>query len=95
MNMVGKITWIPICCVCHQVRDDRQSREWPTRNGFEQWMSLRSFLRLYRVSRVEYQLTHTYCARCMEQMGFDRPSPERGSGNCDQDPSRRTSGGGS
>ena len=71
MKVAGEITWIPICCVCHQVRDDRQSSERPTRNGFEQWMSLRSFLRRYRIARDAYKLTHTYCARCMEQLGLD------------------------
>lgn len=72
MNMVEKATWIPICCICQQIRDDRQSSELPTRNGFEKWMSLRSFHRLYGVARDTYKLTHTYCPRCMEQLGLDR-----------------------
>ena len=70
-------TWIPICCVCHQVRDDRQSHDCPARNGFDAWMSLRSFLRLYRVTRGTYQLTHTYCLHCMQQLGLDRPQPRK------------------
>ena len=61
-------TWIPICCVCHQVRDDRQSHDCPTQNGFDAWMSLRSFLRHYCVTRGTYQLTHTYCLHCMERL---------------------------
>jgi len=73
MNTVKETTWIPICCVCHQIRDDRQSHEHPTRNGVEKWLSLRSFLRLYPIPQGAYQLTHTYCERCMEQQGFDRP----------------------
>lgn len=73
MNTVKETTWIPICCVCQQVRDDRQSHERPTRNGVEQWMSLRSFLRLYRIEQGAYQLTHTYCRRCVKQLGLDRP----------------------
>jgi len=72
MNVVEKTTWIPICCICHQVRDDRQSNELPTQNGYIKWMSLRSFLRLYSIARGTYKLTHTYCLRCMEQMGLDR-----------------------
>lgn len=76
MSSAKQTTWIPICCVCHQVRDDRQNHECPPRNGFDTWMSLRSFLRLYHVTRGTYQLTHTYCVRCMEQLGFDRPEPE-------------------
>jgi hypothetical protein len=67
MHVAEKITLIPICCVCHRVRDDRQNNERSTRNGFEQWRSLRSFLRLYWIAQHSYQLTHTYCARCMEQ----------------------------
>jgi hypothetical protein len=73
MNMVEKTTWIPICCVCHQVRDDRQNGDRPTRNDVEKWMSLRSFLHLYRITRGAYELTHTYCLRCLEQLGFGRP----------------------
>src|SRR6185295_3913366 len=67
MPVVEKVTLIPICCVCHRVRDDRQNHERPTHNGFEQWRSLRSFLLLYRIAQHTYELTHTYCARCMEQ----------------------------
>ena len=67
MPIAEKVTLIPICCVCHRVRDDRQNNERPTRDGVEQWRSLRSFLRLYRIAQQAYQLTHTYCARCMEQ----------------------------
>jgi hypothetical protein len=68
MPIAEKVTLIPICCVCHRVRDDRQNHERPTHNGFfEQWRSLRSFLRLYRIAQHTYELTHTYCARCMEQ----------------------------
>ena len=65
MGTVEKLAWIPICCVCHQVRDDRQSSQRSTRNGSEQWMTLRSFLRLYRIGRGAYTLTHTYCPHCM------------------------------
>jgi hypothetical protein len=72
MNMVDETTWIPICCVCQQVRDDRQS-ERPTRKGVEKWMSLRSFLSLYRIPQDAYQLTHTYCLQCVEQLRLDRP----------------------
>lgn len=73
MTIVEETTWIPICCVCHQVRDDRQSHEHPARNGFDTWMSLRFFLRLYCISRGAYKLTHTYCERCMEQRVPDQP----------------------
>jgi hypothetical protein len=73
MNMMAKTTWIPICCVCRQVRDDRQKGDRPTRNDVEKWMSLGSFLRLYRIARSEYKLTHTYCLRCLEQLGLGRP----------------------
>ncbi len=67
MNMVEEMVWVPSCCVCQQVRDDRQKMEEPTRSGLEQWMSLRSFLRLHRIPRDAYKLTHTYCPQCMEQ----------------------------
>lgn len=72
MNMVENTTLIPICCVCHQVRDDRQSNGLPTQNGCEKWMSLRSFLRFYGIAQGTYKLTHTYCLRCMKQLGLDR-----------------------
>ena len=67
MTIVEETTWIPICCVCQQVRDDRQSHDHPAHNGFDTWMSLRSFLRLYCIPRDAYKLTHTYCERCLEQ----------------------------
>jgi hypothetical protein len=76
-TLIQKTTWIPICCVCHQVRDDRQSNECTTQNVFDTWMSLRSFLCLYHIARGTYQLTHTYCLRCMEQLGLDRPNPRK------------------
>ncbi len=84
-------TWIPICCVCHQVRDDRQSHDCPTQNGFDAWMSLRSFLRHYRVTRGTYQLTHTYCLHCMERLGLDQPQPGKRIGHPQSKPSRKRS----
>lgn len=77
MSRAKQTTWIPICCVCHQVRDDRQNHDRTTRNGFDTWMSLRSFLCLYHIAHGTYQLTHTYCLRCMEQLGLDRPDPKK------------------
>jgi hypothetical protein len=65
MSMVETTTWIPICCVCHRVRDDLQSSARPARNGIGKWMSLTSFLRLYRIAQGAYNLTHTYCPHCM------------------------------
>lgn len=88
---IQKTTWIPICCVCHQVRDDRQSHDCPAQNGLDAWMSLRSFLHLYHVARGTYQLTHTYCLRCMEQLGLDRPHPEKKIGYRRSKPSRKRS----
>jgi hypothetical protein len=77
MTIVEETTWIPICCVCQQVRDDRQSHDHPAHNGFDTWMSLRSFLRLHCIPRDSYKLTHTYCERCMEQRGLDQPESEK------------------
>lgn len=74
MSMVDTIMWIPICCVCQQVRDDRQNDERSAGNAVEKWTSLRSFLRLYRIARGAYYLTHTYCPHCMPmQLGLGRP----------------------
>lgn len=84
-------TWIPICCVCHQVRDDRQGHDRPARNDFDAWMSLRSFLRRYHVVRGTYQLTHTYCLGCMGQLGFDRPQGGKRLGQPRSKPSRKRS----
>lgn len=67
MTIVEEITWIPICCVCQQVRDDRHIDERSTCNGLDTWMPLRIFLRLYCIPPGAYKLTHTYCERCMEQ----------------------------
>lgn len=73
-NIVQETTWIPMCCVCHQVRDDRQNNGLPARNAVEKWTSLRAFLRLYRIARGAYNLTHTYCPHCMlVQLGLDGP----------------------
>jgi hypothetical protein len=74
MSMAESTTWIPICCVCQQVRDDRQNNERFARHAVEKWTSLRSFLRLYRISQGAYNLTHTYCPHCMlVQLGLDGP----------------------
>ena len=91
IHRIIKTTWIPICCVCHQVRDDRQGHDRPARNDFDAWMSLRSFLRLYHVARGTYQLTHTYCLRCMGQLGLDRPQPEKRLRRLRPKPSRKRS----
>ena len=77
MNIVEKVLFIPICCVCDQVRDDQQTSERPASQGLEQWMSLKSFLRLYRIPQDAYRLTHTYCPRCMEHLGYDRKKSEQ------------------
>ena len=69
MNIVDKVVFIPICCVCEGVRDNSQ--------GLEQWTSLSSFLRLYRIPQDAYNLTHTYCPRCMEYLGFNRNKSEK------------------
>ena len=75
MKIVEKVLFIPICCVCDQVRDDQQTSERPTGSGLE-WMPLRSFLRLYHVPHDAYRLTHTYCPRCMEHLGFNQEKSE-------------------
>ena len=76
MNIIDKVVFIPICCACDRVRDDQQTSERPTRQGLEPWMSLKSFLRLYRIPQDAYRLTHTYCPRCVEYLGFDQEKPE-------------------
>ena len=77
MNIVDKVVFIPICCACDRVRDDRQTSGQPTSRGLEQWMSLTSFLRLYRIPQDAYKLTHTYCPRCMEHLGFHQQKSEK------------------
>lgn len=77
MNIIDKVVFIPICCVCDRVRDDQQTNEVPTSNGPEQWVSLRSFLRLHRIPQGAYNLTHTYCPRCMEHLGFNQNKSEK------------------
>lgn len=76
MNWMNQTAWIPICCVCRQVRDDRQESDESTRAVREQWVSLRFLLRLHRIAGNEYRLTHTYCPRCfdhfMEQLALKR-----------------------
>ena len=76
MNIVDKVMFIPICCVCDRVRDDQQTGE-RTSNGLDQWKSLRFFLRLYRIPQNAYKLTHTYCPRCIERLGFNRKKSEK------------------
>ena len=76
MNIIDKVVFIPICCACDRVRDDQQTSERPTGSGLEQWMPLRSFLRLYRIPQDAYRLTHTYCPRCMEHLGFNQEKSE-------------------
>ncbi len=77
MKIVDKGLFIPICCVCDQVRSDQYTGQRSTSNGLEQWMSLDSFLRLYLIPQDAYTLTHTYCPRCMEHLGYDRKKSEQ------------------
>jgi len=66
MNGMNQAAWIPMCCVCRQVRDDRPKTDGATRAVPEQWMSLKSLLRLYRITHSQYRLTHTYCPQCFD-----------------------------
>ena len=68
MNIVSDGVRVSICCVCDQVRDNRQSSERPTRDDFEQWTSLRSFLQLHGLGPDMYKLSDTYCPRCLDQL---------------------------
>ncbi len=68
MNRMSDEVRISICCVCDQVRDNRQSNERPTLDGFEQWTSLRSFLQLNGLGPDKYKLSETYCPRCLDQL---------------------------
>jgi hypothetical protein len=76
MDIVDKVVFIPICCACDRVRDNQQTSGQPISGGVEQWMSLESFLRLYRIPQDAYKLFHTYCPRCMEHLGYDRKKSE-------------------
>ena len=76
MDIVDKVVFIPICCACDRVRDDQQTSGPPISGGVEQWMSLRSFLRLYLIPQDAYKLSHTYCPRCMEHLGFNQKKSE-------------------
>lgn len=60
---------ISICCVCNQALDDRQLGEQSPGAGFTQWMSLGSFLSLYRIPRHAYKLIETVCSLCSEKLG--------------------------
>jgi len=83
MNILDKITLIPICCVCNRVRDDQQSSQRPTNKGREQWMSLSAFLLLHRIAQDAYKLSQIYCPRCLEyieQLGFDQVELEKDPG---------------
>jgi hypothetical protein len=54
--------YIPICCVCENVRDDARSP------GAEpEWGPLNEYLRANRLSSGDYHLTHTYCPACAWQ----------------------------
>lgn len=66
MNRMNQAAWITMCCVCLQVRNDREESDVPTRAVREQWMSLRSLLRIHRIDGNECRLTHTYCPRCFD-----------------------------
>ena len=81
MNIVDKVVFIPICCACDRVRSDQYTGERSTSNGLEQWMSLESFLRLYRIPQDAYYLTHTYCPRCVQYLSFDQQKAEERPGH--------------
>ena len=68
MKMDSSKARIRICCVCDHVIDDRQTGNRPTHDDLAQWMSLRSFLHLYRLGKEEYKLIDTYCPRCLDQL---------------------------
>jgi len=95
MNIVEKVLFIPICCVCDQVRDDQQTGERSTSNGLEQWMSFESFLRLYRIPHDAYYLTHTYCPRCVQHLSFDQQKAEERLGHPRVEAHQEEIGGGS
>ena len=69
---MAKLEWVPICCVCDQVRDVRQFGEQSfyrlTHAASEHWMPLKSFLQLYGLGQDEYKLVDTYCPRCLDQL---------------------------
>jgi hypothetical protein len=77
MNIIDNVVFIPICCACDRVRDDQQTSERPTSQGLEQWVSLSSLLRLYRIPQDAYRLTHTYCPRCIKHLGLNRNKSEK------------------
>jgi hypothetical protein len=56
-----------ICCVCNQAMDDRQINEQAPGAGFKQWVSLSSYLSLYRVPRDAVKLIQTLCPLCSEK----------------------------
>ena len=77
MNIIDKVVFIPICCACDRVRDDQQTSKRPSGNAREQWVWLGSYLHLYRIPQDAYRLTHTYCPRCMEHLGFNQKKSEQ------------------
>src|SRR5688572_16081201 len=54
--------FIPICCVCENVRGDNRSP-----GGEPEWGPLHLFLQTHRLSSGDYHLTHTYCPACARQ----------------------------
>ena len=54
--------FIPICCVCNLVRNDKQHEE-----DTEQWGTLTAYMQTHQLSTGEYHLTHTYCPSCSQQ----------------------------
>lgn len=54
--------FIPICCVCENVRGEGVS------SGTEpEWGSLKTYLDTHHIMIGEYRLTHTYCPACAGQ----------------------------
>lgn len=78
---MAKLEWVPICCVCDQVRDVRQFGERTHHRlihaDSEQWMPLKSFLERYGIGQEEYKLVDSYCSHCLNLLaktgkGFER-----------------------
>lgn len=49
---------LPVCCVCHQIRDDTG-----TEHGKGKWLGLDEFI----AKKTNVQLSHTYCPNCYKK----------------------------
>lgn len=55
--------FLPICCLCKRIRDERGRTGDPVR-----WITQQTFRKIHGVKSADGPLTHTYCPGCLTRV---------------------------